>query len=185
MSNDQGTPVYAFGDGHILKGIVKGAIDSAVASNPMLAVAKGAIEGALKEATVSVPAPAPGATAVTTSLTEAQIEAIATKAMAKMIPTPEVQYGTGEDHWYQSRAVWSAITAIATPILALLGYNLAPEVKDCVATFGIAFGPVAAGVIGVIGAGGAALLAWWERRASKPIGATATDPAKLANPQPS
>ena len=102
------------------------------------------------------------------------MEAIATAAVAKMMPAAETKYATGEDHWYQSRAVWSAITAVATPVLALIGYDLAPDVKDCVATFGVAFGPVVAGTIGVVGAGGAALLAWWERRASKPIGAEAT-----------
>jgi len=175
-----GTPVYAFGDGKILKAVVRGAVDTAVASNPMLAVAKAAVEAAVKEAAPAIKVAIPGVAGATPiDLAPEVVEQIAASAVTKMQKTPEVQYGTGGDEWYQSRAVWSTITGIATPVLALLGYTLAPEVRDCVATIGIAFGPAVAGSIMVVGSGLSALFAWRERKASKPLGTTATDPAKM------
>ena len=152
------------GDGKLAGAILQGALGGAT-GGPLMGAVKGAVTAALQQK-----AAAAGGGEPTVTLTRAEIEAIAKNAVEHAAATPEVQYAQGDDPWYKSRAVWSAITAVATPILAITGYTLSPEVKDCVAVLGVNFGPVVAGTVVVVGGGMAAVLAWWERRASKPIG---------------
>lgn len=168
MSDNQ--PHGVFGDGKLAGAILDGALGGAT-SGPLMGAIKGAVVAAVKEKIVEkAGASAVAGTTPSPGITRDEAIEIATAAAAKVAATPEGQYSTGQDPWYKSRAVWSALTGVATPILAIAGYTLSPEVRECVAIFGVAFGPVVAGTIVVVGGSLSAALAWWERRASKPIG---------------
>ena len=71
-----------------------------------------------------------------------------------------VAHLTSTEAWYQSRANWSAIVSGLTPLLAIAGYNLAPEDQALIAA-----------ALAIGGGWLASYLARRARTASKPLGA--------------
>ncbi|MEZ0169952.1 hypothetical protein [Microvirga sp. TS319] len=72
---------------------------------------------------------------------------------------PVMEHLTSTEPWYRSRANWSAIVAGLTPLIAIAGYNLAPEDQATIA-----------GVLTLAGNLVAAYLARRARTATKPLG---------------
>lgn len=94
----------------------------------------------------------------------ARVAAAVTRTVAEDPKVKEIEqrvaHVTSTEPWYKSRANWSAIVAGLTPIIALLGYNLAPEDQATIA-----------GVLTIAGNAVAAYLARRARTATKPLGA--------------
>jgi hypothetical protein len=86
---------------------------------------------------------------------------VAEAVAAQVRQLPEVRHVTNtEVHWYQQRSKWAAILAIATPIAALIGWNIQPEQQELII-----------GGIVTVGNMVAAYLAYRAGTASKPLGA--------------
>lgn len=107
------------------------------------------------------------AAAPSNDLKPSQSPALIRDVVAQVAADPALQelasrvaHATSTEAWYQSRSNWSAIVAGVTPLLAIAGYNLAPDDAAIVA-----------GVLAVIGNGIAMYLARRARTASKPLGA--------------
>lgn len=81
---------------------------------------------------------------------------IAQKALAK----PEVKHlASAESSPWQSRANWSALVSIVSPLLAVVGYAVTPDYAEAVA-----------GALWLIGSLISAYLARRARTATKPLG---------------
>ena len=85
--------------------------------------------------------------------------AVAREAAAAV--EPAVRHATNGEPWYQSRVTWGAIVSLATPLLALAGWELAADDREAVVSAIVALGPA-------IGAG---LTLYGRWVASRPIGA--------------
>lgn len=84
--------------------------------------------------------------------------------------SPEYQHATSAEAWYQSRANWSAIISVLTPIAAIGGYTLSSTSAECLALAGEAAGPVFAAITASVGGLWAAFLARRARTATRPLG---------------
>jgi hypothetical protein len=86
---------------------------------------------------------------------------IAQEIAQEALHDPALQHlANSETHWYQKRSNWSAIIGALTPVLAIAGFNLSPELGEY----------IAAG-LGIVGGLWAAYLARRAGTATKPLGA--------------
>ena len=112
----------------------------------------GAITNALNRANANPQTP--------TTISPVEKSEIVQEATREAMQQPELQHLTNnETAWYQKRSNWSAIISAVTPVLAIAGFNLSPEMGEY----------IAAG-LGVAGGLWAAYLARRAGTATKPLG---------------
>lgn len=101
-----------------------------------------------------------------TSLEPVEVPAILNQIVTEAKISPEVQHVTNsEPAWYQQRSKWAAIIGALTPIAALAGFNVSPDMANTVA-----------GGISMVGSAIAAYLAYRAGTAKKPLFTREPDP---------
>lgn len=88
-----------------------------------------------------------------------QQQALAQKVANDVVKLPEIRHLTSTESPWRSRANISAVIALASPLLAYIGYELAEDDREQIAA-GIV---VAANIF-------SALFARWARTAARPLG---------------
>lgn len=126
------------------------------AATPLATAVANAIGAAVNKALVKADADP----VVPVKIPQPERQIIVQEAIHDAFQEPELQHLTNmETAWYQKRSNWSAIISGITPVLAIAGFNLSPEMGEY----------IAAG-LGIVGGLWAAYLARRAGTATKPLG---------------
>ena len=126
------------------------------AANPLAQAVANAIGSAVNQALTK----ADHDPSVPVQIPQQERQVIVQDAIHDAFQQPELQHLTNtEVAWYQKRSNWSAIVAAVTPVLAIAGFNLSPEMGEY----------LAAG-LGLLGGAVASYLARRAGTATKPLG---------------